>query len=111
MKPLLILLALFPLLASASSSHHHHSESTVNNTYNNVIQDPSGVALGIATSSLICNTGTRKNQLSIGVGSYGDAEAVAIGSCKRLGKDTTLNLSVGAESGNVGLGASLHIEF
>ena len=107
---------ILPHYAYAGCSHH---EQPVNNV--TIIHQPafiqiihkraSGTALSLAQSSLVCNTGTRKKQASVGVGQFNEADAIAIGTCMSVADDLTLNINGGYESGDSGVAASLHYEW
>jgi len=105
---MMVAIAGLPFVVHASGNHEH---TTVNNTTvvipqtftQRVYADSSGTALAIATSQLICDAGTKKSQVSVGVGVYDDSEAFSFGGCKSI-SNFTIRGSVGKEDNEVGYG-------
>jgi len=112
----LLLLALFPISALAGGSHTHETTVNVTNVYptqsvsQTVSTKVSGVALGIATSQLVFDAGTSKTQISAGIGSFDDSDALAVGIGKKI-DNLMLNGSIGFEDGKKGYGAGVSFKF
>ena len=114
--PVLIMLVLamltfafLPYMVQASGAHH--ATPNITNIYQSakkVIQ--SGTALGLAASQHVCDSGTAKSQVSVGVGSYDGSQALSVGACKSI-NNTTINGSVGQEDGKTGFGVGFSVKF
>lgn len=104
--------AFLPYLVKAGENHHgSHTTIIIPQTFTQrVTEQAPGVALAIATSQLVCDAGTRKNQVSIGLGSFEGDEAIALGGCKSF-DNITIKGSVGNENGHVGYGAGFSVKF
>jgi hypothetical protein len=104
--------AFLPYLVQADNRHEHEITNIIipQSFTQRVIEQAPGVALAIATSQLICDAGTRKNQVSIGLGSFEDDEAIALGGCKSF-DNVTIKGSIGNEGGHVGYGLGFSAKF
>ena len=108
---LILMFALIPFPSEASGNHHGVTNNmTIIHQSAITVIEQSGVALGLAASQHVCDSGTKKSQVSIGVGSYDGANALSLGACKSI-NNTTINGSIGQEDGKTGYGLGFSVKF
>jgi len=123
-----LIVALLAVFSDAfAGGSYHHNDLTINNYYEtnnyyNLIEDISDdvdsylnslgrdvqgiAALSIAHGSLNFSSSTRKLQLGLGAGKYGDEESLVLGIGKLYG-DTLISGSIGRARGHTSGGVSI----
>ena len=107
----MIVFSLLPFVAQASGNHHESNQTIINIAQPSItINNQSGVALALSANATLCDAGTKKNQLSVGVGEYEGSQAISVAGCKSF-DNITVKVLAGSEDGDKGYSVGFGVKF